>query len=1035
MKQTIYSRSRLTLLLVVFTLSLGAWAQQTAIVDGIIYSTRFENSAGIIGVQDWSITRADIPEEVEIGGTMYPVTYIDCEAFSGCSLLTSVYIPASVESLCDPFTGCSALTEINVAEDNPELCSVDGVLYDKEKTTLITCPPGKISVRVPSTVTDIGFGDIGRGFDGCAALTSVELPASLKSICWMGFAGCSSLTSLDLPEGLTYVEGSTFQGCSSLTTIHIPASLGSVSGSDFVGCSSLTSVTVALDNPNMSSVDGVLYNKNKTALILCPNGKTSVNIPTTVTRIYDYAFDGCARLTSIEIPASVTGIDSHAFANCTSLTSMKLPSSLEYMKSYVFLGCTSLISVDLPETLTEIPISTFTSCTSLSSIDLPDSLTAIYDYAFQGCTSLSSIDLPDGLATISHGAFTSCTSLSEISIPSTVKNIAEYAFSQCKFDKMFLYAQGVSNHAFLRQVGINALYAYPDKWNSIKTYFSGNLYDITQRYFVTLETQKLAALSWTIRKNDALHGAEALSIVSVADSEGNILTPDADGLYTVNGLVPGAAYAFFMKYSLNGVERDTTLRFTTAVPVLKVTSTRVTAKTLTFTVSASYDDTMKPSEVGIWCNGFKVANADSVVVLTGLHYNSSYSYYAYGRYGSGTYSNTSQTVKTADVSMSLSAYGVSAGVTQASVTGSFDPRDLTVKGYGIKIGSAAEWKQDGSLPVNKSTRATAHFTGLRPNMSYAVTMWMDTEEEGMIYRSGKYWEEVTTGALTFETQPASATSNTSSTISAATNCDAETGTGFEWRRNDAPDLVPSSYEECPVVDGVMAGSLRGLSADTYYQYRPYYQAADGTYFYGDWIGFGTADAYVYFEPTVRTLDVETLSPNSAMLTGYALAGSDDITAQGFEFWPLGAAVRGASGRQTVEANGQKMIVTLGGLEPNTTYAFRAYVTTARGTTYGDEQTFTTPATTGIDAVTTVDKTIDVAVRGASVRGLQVRVVAAGGPQAVCRLVSLSGAVVASMQAVADGEWRTMSAGTLSPGVYLLHVRAAGQVKTLKLMLR
>lgn len=546
-----------------------------------------------------------------------------------------------------------------------------------------------------------------------------------------------------------------------------------------------------------------------------------------------------------------------------------------------------------------------------------------------------------------------------------------------------------------------------------------------------MEAQKLAALSWTIQANDVLHDGEALSIVSVTDGGGYAITPDADGLYTVSGLQPDRQYTFRMTYSANGEERDTTFTFSTTRPVVNPNSFGSTAKTLSIRISASSDDSMTPSEVGIYYNGYKAANEDGEVVLTGLRRNTQYMLYAYAVYDGVRYLSETRIFLTRDVTMRLHASACFASVTTASVKGLFNPSDLTVKSYGFRIG-ATEWKHEGRL---NSTDVTASVTGLRPNQSYTVYMWMDTEEEGMISRTEKSWG-VTTQPLTFETQQASATSNTSSTISAKTNCDAETGTGFEWRRIDAPDLVPSTYVECPVVDGVMAGSLRGLSPDTYYQYRPYYQAADGTYFYGAWIGFGTMDTYVYFEPTVRTLDVETLSANSAVLTGYALAGSDDIEEQGFEYWPIGQAARATSGRQTVETSGQKMTVTLGDLTPNTTYAFRAYVRTARATTYGEEQTFTTPQVTGLDDVTAADDELRVEARGLTTRGdMQVRIEGGGSPQAVCRLVSLGGAVVASARALADGAWQPVSAGTLAPGVYLLHVRAGSQAKTLKLMVK
>lgn len=239
----------------------------------------------------------------------------------------------------------------------------------------------------------------------------------------------------------------------------------------------------------------------------------------------------------------------------------------------------------------------------------------------------------------------------------------------------------------------------------------------------------------------------------------------------------------------------------------------------------------------------------------------------------------------------------------------------------------------------------------------------------------------------FKTLSAKATSDRVALICAETNLlDEVTGTGFEWRRYDAPELVPSTYSPCPVVDGVLTGALRNLSASTYYMFRPYYEDEEGVRTYGEWSAFGTADAYVYFDPTVRTYAAAQVGDTSARLKGYAIAGSDDITEQGFEYWLPGSAapkrtvaaeVSGYTGKaaeeftavaaddggesdgvETVVATGQWMDVTLRDLLPGTTYAYRAFVRTAKGTTYGAEEQFTTTNTTGIAPELTVTPEAD-----------------------------------------------------------------------------
>lgn len=136
--------------------------------------------------------------------------------------------------------------------------------------------------------------------------------------------------------------------------------------------------------------------------------------------------------------------------------------------------------------------------------------------------------------------------------------------------------------------------------------------------------------------------------------------------------------------------------------------------------------------------------------------------------------------------------------------------------------------------------------GLNPNQKYSAWYCVESEDGG----KDSVFYTFTTLALAFSTLPAKATSNTVALICAETNLsDMETGAGFEWRRYDAPDLVPSTQSPCSVVDGVLTGALRNLSASTYYKYRPYYTSASGQTYYGEWLAFGTVDANVYFDPT------------------------------------------------------------------------------------------------------------------------------------------------------------------------------------------
>jgi len=279
------------------------------------------------------------------------VTSIGSSAFYGCDSLTEITIPDSVTSIGNSaFSYCYSLTSIKVSENNKSYASINGVLFNKTKTTLIACPGGlKGTYTIQDNVTSIGA----DAFYGCRRLTSITIPDSVTSIGADAFSKCYSLTSIIIPDSVTSIGISAFYGCISLTSITIPDSVTSIEYSAFYGCDSLTSIT----------------------------------IPDSVTRIKSYAFSSCNSLTSITIPDSVTSIEDHTFYDCSSLT-----------------------EIIIPDSVTSIEYSAFYGCDSLTSITIPDSVTRIRD-SFEGCSSLSSAYFKGNAPTdFGKSVFTNCAS-------------------------------------------------------------------------------------------------------------------------------------------------------------------------------------------------------------------------------------------------------------------------------------------------------------------------------------------------------------------------------------------------------------------------------------------------------------------------------------------------------------------------------------------------------------------------------------------------------------------------------------------------
>jgi hypothetical protein len=197
------------------------------------------------------------------------------------------------------------------------------------------------SVTIPSSVTSIGD----EAFRNCTSLTSVTISSGVTAIGALAFFGCSSLTSITIPSSVTSIGEQAFLGCSSLTSITIPSSVTSIEAAAFGGCTSLTGITVDAQNRDFSSVDGVLFNNNRTELITYPAGKQgNYTIPSSVTSIDRYSFYSCRNLTGVTIPSSVTLIGAGAFQE-SGLTSITIPSSVTVIGGGAFRDCTNLRTV------------------------------------------------------------------------------------------------------------------------------------------------------------------------------------------------------------------------------------------------------------------------------------------------------------------------------------------------------------------------------------------------------------------------------------------------------------------------------------------------------------------------------------------------------------------------------------------------------------------------------------------------------------------------------------------------------------------
>ncbi len=339
-------------------------------------------------------------------------------AFLQCTGLKEITIPAGVTYINSvAFINCSALKNIYVDSDNTEFSSVDGVLYNKDKTELLRCPEGKSGkFSISDNVTGIGE----YAFYACYELTDIELSSNLTSIGYGAFFQTYYyLYDYFDEDGVLYI------GTNLIDTYYYEEELKytvkpgttCIADNAFIDCGMwLTSIN--LPNSLKSIGNGAFRN----------TGLTSVVIPNSVTAIGNSAFSGCSELESLKIGNGVKTIGYFAFGNCTSLTGVTIPGNVTSIGDGAFYDCTHLTSITIQDGVTDIGGAAFSGCTGLTSITIPDSVTNIGESAFSGCTGLTSITIPDSVTSIDGWAFSGCTSLTSIIIPDSVTNIGDSAF-------------------------------------------------------------------------------------------------------------------------------------------------------------------------------------------------------------------------------------------------------------------------------------------------------------------------------------------------------------------------------------------------------------------------------------------------------------------------------------------------------------------------------------------------------------------------------------------------------------------------------
>lgn len=509
-----------------------------------------------------SLTRATLPDNLKaINNFMFnkceslydinippTVTTIGWSAFSGCQSLTSIELPPTVTTIGNnafqncgfseitipdrvstigegAFFLCQNLASIKIAGFNGNFVIEDGILYNRDKNTLLLHPaklhPDATSFTLPFGVASIGYG----AFSNCTQYKTIDLGDSLVKIDGCAFFGCLNLTKLKIPDSVISIGKSAFQKCTGLVSIYLPSSLTTIESGLLSGCENL----VLCDIPENVNTIGQI------AFFGC-TGLSSVVIPDRVTTISRDAFSHCNSLRDVEIGRNVSTIDRGAFGHCAFLEQIIVDeNNTEYCDKEGVLfskdGTTLLCypagkyddTYSIPDGVTRISEFAFCGANNLVTLNIPSSIQMIGTSAFAECVKLSHVYIAENVSNIGAFAFNKCTNLDFILLPSSIRSIETNSFSEC--DKLTIFCDPTS-------YGYKFAMEHSIKWSSLAP-------ERVSGISLVKSTHKSITLAWNPLEGKVEY---QLFLFNQAKNSYELAGRCTGNEYTFDNLKPGSTY-------------------------------------------------------------------------------------------------------------------------------------------------------------------------------------------------------------------------------------------------------------------------------------------------------------------------------------------------------------------------------------------------------------------------------------------------------------------------------------------------------------
>lgn len=366
--------------------------------------------------------------------------------------ITTIILPSTLQCIKrEAFSGFKTIVEVIVRNTSAlgvvEAFAFEGCINLRKFPFEMVHTIGKgafqqcQSLQINSILRNVHTLD-GRSFQGCSAITSINLPRIIK-LPKKVFSNCENLVSVTAPN-LTDICRHAFENCLALTSINhhghvVLTNICTIEDSAFLNCKSITTVVLSTCRKfRVLETNAFCYCIRLQSFVWTTDHASSILIGPCV-------FYYCKTLTKLSLPKTVTAIGANTFYNCSLLKVLVLPPALKSISRKLCYNCHNLKTVTIGDDVKQVGVSAFERCTELMTINLPSSIIAIESNAFYGCSSLQHIVLPPNLLILESKLFCRCSQLTSISLGNYITDIKSLAFGYCTSLRTLKYPLSVTD--------------------------------------------------------------------------------------------------------------------------------------------------------------------------------------------------------------------------------------------------------------------------------------------------------------------------------------------------------------------------------------------------------------------------------------------------------------------------------------------------------------------------------------------------------------------------------------------------------------